>query len=342
MKTLGTFAALALMACAPAPGPAPASTTMNVGGRVVHQPDGGMRFGWPGIYFEQRFRGTGVTATVETQTEIFRLYVDGQDRGVLKPGAPTVAVKGLPQGEHVARLEKLTESQSGGAVFGGFSVAGVPLPTPARARSIEFIGDSHSVGYGDTSPTRTCTEQEVHDTTDTQQAFGPLVAKRLKAEYRVNAYSGAGVVRNYNGVAPEQNLPILYARQIPGEPGTPANDAGWHPQFIVVKLGANDFSTPLHAGEKWADQAALHADYTRSYSAFLARLIAAQPQAHFVLVANDPYWDDVQAVAKQSGRADVKVVRTIEMEVTGCNWHPSLKDHRGLADLVQHAIEEFR
>lgn len=340
MKALGILAALGLIACAPTLAPAPAS--MNIGGRVVKEPGGGVRFGWPGIYFEQRFRGTGVTATVETETEIFRLYVDGQDRGTLRPGSPTVKVAGLPQGEHVARLEKLTESQSGGAVFGGFTLQGVPLATPARARSIEFIGDSHSAGYGDTSPTRTCTKQEVHDTTDTQQAFGPLVAKRLNAEYRVNAYSGAGIVRNYDGVAPEQNLPILYARQIPGEPGIPADDSGWHPQFIVIKLGANDFSTPLHAGEKWPDQAALHADYTRSYSAFLGRLIAAQPQAHFVLVANDPYFDDVVAVAKQSGRSDVAVVRTIAMEVTGCDYHPSLKDHRGLADLVLGAIEKLR
>jgi lysophospholipase L1-like esterase len=340
MKALGILAALGLMACAPATVPAP--TTMNVGGRTVAESGGGWRFGWPAIYFEQRFRGTGVTATVETETEIFRLYVDGQDKGVLKPGSPTVKVTGLTNGEHIARLEKLTESQSGGAVFGGFSLQGVPLPTPARAMSIEFIGDSHSVGYGDTSLTRTCTEQEVHDTTDTQQAFGPLVAKRLNAEYRVNAYSGAGVVRNYNGVAPEQNLPILYARQIPGEPNTPANDAGWHPQFIVIKLGANDFSTPVHAGEKWADLPALHADYTRSYSAFLARVMAAQPQAHVILIANDPFWDDVQMVAKNSGRADVHVIRAIEMEATGCNYHPSLKDQRGFADLVEGAIKEFR
>jgi len=338
MKVLGILAALGLIACAPTA--APVHTAMNVGGRVVTESDGTMRFGWPAIYFEQRFRGTGVTATVATETEIFRLYVDGQDRGILKPGALTLHV-GLKPGEHVARLEKLTESQSGGARFRGFRIEGNALPTPQRAKRIEFIGDSHSAGYGDTSATRTCSKQEIHDTTDTQQAFGPLVAKRLNAEYRVNAYSGAGIVRNYDGVAPEQNLPILYGRAIPGEPGVAAKDDGWRPQIIVIKLGANDFSTPLHAGEKWADQAALHGDYTRSYSAFLARLIAAQPQAHFVLIANDPYFEDVQSVASMSGRADVKVVRTIEMEMTGCDWHPSLKDHRGLADLVQAAIEKL-
>jgi len=332
MRRLWILGALALIGAAPASFP----TWMNVGGRVVNQNDG-MRFGWPGIYFEQRFRGTGVTATVETETEIFRLYVDGKDRGVLKPGALTLAIKGLAQGEHVVRLEKLTESQSGGAVFGGFKLNGIPLATPARKRTIEFIGDSHSAGYGNTSAERTCTQKEIHDTTDTQQAFGPLLAKRLDAEYRVNAYSGAGIVRNYNGVAPEQNLPILYGRAIPGDAGSVANDDGWHPQLIVIKLGSNDFSTPLNPGERWKDQDALHADYRASYSRFLAMLVARHPQAHFLLMASDPFLADVQAVAKESGR-EVMVIRTIDMELTGCDWHPSLKDDRAVADQLEKAV----
>lgn len=333
MRASWILGALALIAAAQASSP----TGMNVGGRVVAESDGGMRFGWTAIYFEQRFRGTGVTATVETESEIFRLYVDGKDRGVLRPGAPTVKVAGLPAGEHVARLEKLTESQSGGAVFGGFSLEGVPLPTPQRARRIEFIGDSHSAGYGNTSATRTCTQKEIHDTTDTQQAFGPLLAKRLDADYRVNAYSGAGIVRNYNGVAPEQNLPILYGRAIPGDASSVANDSGWEPQLIVIKLGSNDFSTPLHAGERWKDDAALHADYRASYSRFLAMLIARHPRAHFLLMASDPFLADVQAVGKGSGR-DIPVIRTIDMELTGCDWHPSLKDDRAVADQLETAV----
>ena len=333
MRRFWILGAVALMAAAPASSP----KGMNVGGRVVAEANGQLRFGWPGTYFEQRFRGTGVTATVATEREIFRLYVDGKDRGVLKPGALTLRVAGLAKGVHVARLEKLTESQSGGGSFGGFKFDGAPLPTPQRARKIEFIGDSHSAGYGNTSTARTCTQQEIHDTTDTQQAFGPVLAKRLNAEYRVNAYSGAGIVRNYNGVAPEQNLPILYARAIPGETSSVANDTGWQPQLIVIKLGSNDFSTPLHGGEKWADAAALHADYQASYSRFLAMLIARYPRAHFVLMAHDPFLADVQAVAKASGR-DIRVLRTVDMELTGCDWHPSLKDDGAVADQIQTAI----
>jgi len=335
MRRLLILGAFALAAMAPALAP----QAPNIGGRVVVQADKTVRFGWPAVYFEQRFHGTRVTLTMDAEREIFRVYVDGKDRGTLGPGRSHYGLLGLRDGTHVVRLEKLTESQSGGASFPGFryTAGAFALPTPQRARRIEFIGDSHSAGYGNTSTTRTCTQQQIHDTTDSQQAFGPVLAKRLDADYRVNAYSGAGIVRNYNGVAPEQNLPILYARAIPGDAASVANDAGWRPQLIVIKLGSNDFSTPLHPGERWADDAALHADYRASYSRFLASLIARQPQAHFVLMANDPFLADVQAVAKDAGRP-VMVIRTIDMELTGCDWHPSLKDNRAIADQLQAAI----
>lgn len=332
MRRLWILGAVALAAAAPASSP-----VTHIGGRVVTEADGAMRFGWPAVYFESRFMGDSVEATVETDTEIFRLYVDSKDRGTLRPGALTLKVSGLAPGPHEVRLEKLTESQSGGAVFRGFVFGGKPSPAGYRKRRIEFIGDSHSAGYGNTSPTRTCTQKEIHDTTDTQQAFGPLVAKRLDADYRVNAYSGAGIVRNYNGVAPQQNLPILYARAIPGDEKSVADDSGWHPQLIVIKLGSNDFSTPLNPGERWKDQAALHSDYEASYSRFLSVLMAHHPQAQFILMAHDPFLEDVKAVAKRAG-ARVRVIRTVDMELTGCDWHPSLKDHRAMADQVMGAI----
>src|SRR3954462_3533198 len=122
----------------------------------------------------------------------------------------SMTIAGLAPGDHVVRLEKLTESQTGGGRFAGFFTASddTPLPAPSYARAIEYIGDSYTGGYGDLSTTRTCTGQEVHDRTDSQQAFGPALARRLGADYRVNAYSGFGVVRNYAGTAPGLSLPV--------------------------------------------------------------------------------------------------------------------------------------
>ncbi|RYG83964.1 MAG: lipase, partial [Alphaproteobacteria bacterium] len=233
-----------------------------------------------------------------------------------------------------------TESQFGGPRFLGFSTTGSAMKLTPRARQIEFIGDSHTVGYGNTSPTRDCDSAKVRATTDTQLAFGPLAAKALDADYRVIAYSGYGVVRNYAGNIPGSNLPAIYARMVPGE--TPlwvtAEDPKWRPQVIVINLGTNDFSTPLKPGEPWESQDWLHTDYRVHYAAFIRWLRREQPQAKFVLMAADNFAADVEAVAAE---ANATAIRVPALEQTGCNWHPSLKDHRDMAVLVGKAIERL-
>jgi len=324
---------------------AQAPLPVHVGGRAVREADGSWRFGWPGVYFESRFRGTGITVALETRTDFLRVSIDGGERArLVRPGVARLTISGLAPGEHVVRLDKLTESQEGGSRFLGFlPVAGdVALPPPARARRIEYIGDSFTVGYGNAAPGRTCTRAEVHDYTDTSRAFGPLLAARLDADYRINAYSGFGVVRNYNGAAPGESLPTIYSRLIPGERApVEADAAGWRPQLIVISLGGNDFSTPLHAGEAWTDQAALRADWRSHYVAFVRELMARQPQARFLLMGRDPFFTDVEQVAAELNRNAARPVVTLrygDLDLNGCDWHPSLADHRAIADLLAGAI----
>jgi lysophospholipase L1-like esterase len=254
-----------------------------------------------------------------------------------RPQAP-VTISGLPEGVHVIRIEKLTESQEGAARLLLFTVGkgGAALRPPPRRAQVEFIGDSYTVGYGNMSATRTCTRQEVHDTTDTQLAFGPLAAKRLGLDYRVVAYSGFGIVRNYNGNRPGESLPLLYPRMIPDDPAhlAPPRERWWRPKAIVVNLGTNDFSTPLHPGEAWGSPEALHAAYRAGYTAFARRLMAAQPQARLILMKSDAFATDVDAVARGLGPR-VRTVAFGGLELSGCDWHPSRKDHERLAALIE-------
>ena len=323
--------ALPLLALAiPERMPIPMHTPSRVGA------DG--RFGWPGSYFEGWFKGTDVTVSVETYGEPVRLLVDGEVRATLaEAGISEFTVSGLAKGDHKVRLEKVTESQSGGPRFLGFWTTGNAMRAQRRARQIEFIGDSHTVGYGNTSPTRDCDSAKVRATTDTQLAFGPLAAKALGADYRVIAYSGYGVVRNYAGKMPGESLPFLYPRTVPGETAVlaAADDREWRPRAIVINLGTNDFSTALKPGEAWESADKLHADYRAKYVTFIRWLKREQPQAKFVLMAADNFAADVEAVG---AREKVAVLRVPTLELTGCNWHPSLKDHRVMAALVERAI----
>lgn len=313
------------------------------GGRMVLEPTGATRFGWPGVYVEARFRGSAVRVRFDAPTDHIRLSIDGAEHRLFRgAGAVDVTITGLSPDVHVVRLEKLTETQSGSSRFIGFEVpGGIDLAPRARKRQIEFIGDSFTVGYGNTAPGPECTQQQVHDLTDTSQAFGPLVAKAIGADYRIHAFSGFGMVRNYNGGSPDQSLPAIYPRAIPGEPATAGPDRGWQPDTIVINLGTNDFSTPLRPGEAWRDAEMLRTAYRDRYVAFVTELAARDPQARFVLMGSDVFFSDVEAVAKRLPPNFSKRVRTVRftgLALTGCHGHPSLADHRRLAALVGGAI----
>lgn len=347
---LAALGALTL-STAPAAAQTAAQTALvpHVGGRVAPAPDGGLSFGWPGVYFEGRFSGPSVTVAVDTGAEHLAVSIDGQVRAELrKPGLARLTFDHLTPGEHVVRLDKLTESQAGSARFIGFFVGpeGKPLAPTARPRRIEFIGDSYTVAYGVRSTHRDCTQDEVHDLTDTSQSFAPILAGRLDADYRIIAFSGRGVVRNYSGLAPGEPLPALYPRLIPGQAEPRVDPAeSWKPGLIVVGLGTNDFSTPLKAGEAWPDEADLRADYRDAYVAFVAALARRDPQARFLLLAGDSFADDVAQVAGRLNGATANLatpVRVTSMERTACHSHPSAADERMMADLLEKAVKGLK
>ena len=343
MRGSSLFLALLCSSACTAQTPLP----VHVGGRTIANGDGSLTFGWPAVYFESRFHGSAVSVSLETKDDRLQLLVDGAEKALLiQPGSTSLTIAGLAPGDHVVRLEKVTESQEGGSRFVGFYPAegSTPLPPPSRARQIEFIGDSYTVGYGNTSRSKTCTSQEVHDTTDSQQGIGPTLARAVGADYRVHAYSGFGVVRNYNGVAAGQSMILLYPRLKPDDPAHLETDTGaWKPQIIVVNLGTNDFSTPVHAGESWKDEDALRADYRTKYVAFAKMLMAKQPQAHLILMGSDLFYDQVQQIAATLNRDARNPVVTLHfggLDMDGCHFHPSVKDDKTEAAALQALLDQ--
>jgi len=359
MKIAAASAALMLVGAAPVPvagpvtvTPAPATAApgrplpMRIGGRVVRQGTMAQRQ-WPGTYWEGAFRGQQAMFRVGAGDVVLNVSVDGtRVARLVKPQPGLYAVAGLRRGRHVLRVDVASESQSAPTAFGGLYAAGsaTPLPLSPRARRIEFIGDSHTVGYANTSTRRDCTDAEVWATTDTSQGIGGVLGRRYDAEYRVNAISGRGIVRNYDGFAGD-TVPIAYPFAL-FDKGARADDAGWHPQLIVIALGTNDFSTQLRSGERWANRAALHADYESTYVGFVRRLRAAHPRAHILLWATDMAEGEIaaetQKVAERlraTGDRRVGFVKVPGLALSACHYHPSTDDDRRIADAVASYVE---
>lgn len=347
---------LALACSAPAPAqqvvrvePEPAGLQplpARVSGRVQVLPDGGLRRQWPGTYAESAFVGSEAYFRVGPGEVALRVRVDGAAPVPLvkpAPGLYRVTVAGTAA-SHRLRVDVASESQAGPTSFGGFFVAaGVrPAALPARSRQVEFIGDSHTVGYGNTSATRECSGDELFATTDTSLGVAPRVAARFDADYQVNAISGRGVVRNFNGFAGDP-LPKIYPFVL-FDKAAVAGDANWRPEAIVISLGTNDFAMPLNAGERWTRREALQADFVAAYAQFVHELQQRHPQAYVLLWAagseDSELATQVRQVVqqvKQSGRARIGFVAVPDLSASGCHWHPSVADDERIASaLARH------
>ena len=315
----------------------------EVRGRVSND-----RYQWPGLYFETRFKGSDIYFRTGPGDVILKVQVDGALIGELvKPAPGLYLVDGLSAEAHTVRVEAVTEAQAGANEFGGFALMppSAALKPEQRKRQIEFIGDSHTVGYGNTSASRDCTSDQVWATTDNSKAYGPRVAKHYGADYQVNAISGRGIVRNYDGSAGDP-LPVAYPFVLLDHAVRYVAPA-WRPEIIVIALGTNDFSTPLKSGEKWKTRDELHADYEATYVKFVESLRARNPHAFILLWATELAEREIQqeagkVVARLQSKGDAKVafLPIDGLAMTGCHWHPSVPDHDVIAEKLIRFIDD--
>ncbi|MBM2618596.1 cellulose binding domain-containing protein [Actinoplanes sp. LDG1-06] len=316
----------------------------------VRAADAAVQYTWPGTYFEGRFRGTSVGLILNDATNDYTVQVDGATVAtIVTPGRTTYWIRNLADGDHTVRLAKRTEGQWAAGEFGG--LVGTVLGKPAlRSRQIEFIGDSWTAGYGNMSTSRDCTSTGgLTRNSNADVSFGALTARGLNADYQINAWSGLGMVRNYNGQGTdnfrtyyETDLQAVFNSQVWPVPSS------WRPQVVVVGLGINDFSTALNAGEKWASVDQLAADYRAAYGAFLDKLRARYGANTFLVLTYPDLSYQTTALADAirtivQGRNDAGDARVsalfydntaLGLDLLGCDWHPSQRDHRILADAV--------
>lgn len=297
-------------------------------------------YSWPGVYFEAEFTGAELEVRVNDANNILSLIIDDNELIVLtRPGKITHSLKNLGKGRHKVRLEKRTETPMATGAFEGFYVAtkAALLEPKPRQRKMEFIGDSFSVGYANLSASRECDSEDIFSTTNTHQAFGALTAKHFNADYQINAISGSGVVRNYNGAFPDENFLLFYPYTLVGSK-TNKYTSSWSPNIIVLELGGNDFATPLNPGEKWESRDALQNDFLNNYATFILELRKKNPQASLVLLVPHAssgellqQHNNLVEQLKTRGETRVHLLSIEPMELKGCQWHPSAKDHQAVS-----------
>ncbi|MBT0993294.1 cellulose binding domain-containing protein [Cellulomonas sp. DKR-3] len=344
LLTTGALAAGPLAASA-APLDPDLARTVHTAGRVAVGADGGALFSWPGIYLEGRFEGTGIGVDLTDPASDYDVAIDGERVTTLvAPGPGTHWVDGLAPGQHTVRVVKRSESTWTTSRFDGFVAApgGRLLDAPpARERQLELVGDSFTAGYGNESTERECTGDQVNRTTNADLSFGAITARNLDADYQVNAFSGRGMVRNYGGGEAGTSYRTYADRAllaVPGDVWDRPDD--WQPDAVVIGLGINDFSTPVSSGEPWTTQS-LRTAYVEAYTGFLDTLRARYGPQTYLVVSSTSYAGPElpplvqEVVAQQRAAGDQRVLiwdyADAPLDYLGCHWHPSLADHRVLA-----------
>ncbi|MBN8648196.1 MAG: hypothetical protein J0L55_09590 [Caulobacterales bacterium] len=303
---------------------------------------------WPGIYFVSKFRGTEIGFKFDDKRNKFKISIDNKEIGqIVTTGANSFKVIGLSNTNHQIRIDKISESlgHSGRfyGFFSGYNFASKPL---SKKRKIEIIGDSYSVGYGNLSLSHKCSREQLFDLTDNSKSYGVLMANAFDADYQINAYSGIGIVRNYNNAMFGKPIGYFYGKSIfDAKKNIEEND--FHPNIINLLLGTNDFSTKIKPDEKWKNIDELKVDYVKTYAEFINELRRNNHNALILISinidANKNHMAAYKDLEKLFSNRDKKIKFVIlpATKKSGCDWHPDLYDHAAMAQILISTVKDL-
>ena len=311
-------------------------------GRVERDAAGHARYAWSGAGLTACFRGTGAVVLLRDDKNEHQVVLDGRPVSTLpsRQGQERyVLVEGLPLAEHRVELYRRTEALFGVTQFLGFEVLGGELlaDTFQPRRRMELVGDSISCGYGNEGTSTDCPFSA--STENHYLAYGSVLARKLEAELSTVAWSGRGVVKNYDG-GPGAVLGDLYDRVLPE-----STSSRWQPEqskdIVVVNVGTNDYSTEPDPAEQV---------FVEGYLALLGKLRHNNPTA-FILCTVGPMLG-----GQDLERAEASIQRAVEQrksngdrrigmhrmrtpnENPGCDWHPNLATHQRMADELEGVL----
>lgn len=338
-------------------------------GRIDFSNPKSPRFGEGAVHVLARFRGTALRVLVNddfrygTYRDYFEVVIDGSERHKISPVRGTTAyeiTRSLSDAEHTVVVSKRTEASIGTARFLGLDVAGELLePPPVEPHRIEIIGDSISAGSGNeaNNGSTKCSEDgwgQPYENADL--AYGPVLARKLNADYHVTAVSGIGLVRNYSSMYDARPMPQVYDLLFVDSTASPVWDTTlFVPDAILITLGTNDFSPgdnppgdPRPAMDKTV--------YYNAYVAFVDTLHGYYPNAH-VFGVSSPMLGDGWPSSTDTFATDLKSVLTdveahyatdevplfhkvfvSKVAGTGCGTHPGVAEHAQIASQIEPTI----
>lgn len=345
--------------------PTSGPTLRTIGRFDSSNPNVGSVFSWPASTMLTRVMGTGIDINLASGgnstyqgvsvSSWFDVFIDGQRTSSfsLTPGVTSYTLaSNLSYADHSVRVVKRTEPQMGYAIFNGFVATGnsTLLPAPlARARKIEFIGDSITAGYGADGNVATVSEcpNFTIATENADATFASMTAANFGADFTAIAFSGKGIYQNDDCYGdPNYTLPVLYPFTVPRVTSTIWDTNDWTPQAVVINLGTNDYN------EDNGCSIPTDSAFTNAWTSFLKVVRSAYPNAYILCTVGPEVpttnlaraQTNIQAAVttmKTAGDANIGYVALAPdtgANGYGCAGHPNYATHALMADSITSAL----
>ncbi len=254
-----------------------------------------------------------------------------------------VLISASGEGSHTLTVYKATEAHTGPVFIRKITAARIRSVKPSSAPLIEFIGNSITCGAAADPSEVPCGTGAYHDQHNGYMAYGPRVARTLNADFMLSSVSGIGIYRNWNSEGP--TMPQVYGNTDFQQGGNRLWKPNTHqPAVVSIALGTNDLSDGDGKKPRLAFDSA--AFVTHSVS-FVRQLKSNYPKARIALLSS-PMLNGQRRLLLQNcllavkaqidhwypADPDLAVYFFKPMQARGCTGHPSVDDHRILAQEV--------
>lgn len=289
-------------------------------------------FMYSGSAIKTEFSGTSVEMEMKDDSlrNFFTIIIDDS---VFKLKTDKLAgfyllAKDLPNKKHTLQIIRRTEWHGGDSHFVGLylDATGQLFKPRIGKRSIEFIGDSYTCGYGNEGKSHD--EHFDYATENNYLSYGAIAARALQAEYIGICLSGIGMYQGYGGdtkfAMSDFYDEVTHSKKLSW------NFAAHQPTMVVIDLSGNDFSAALDSVK-----------FTTAYLNFLKRVRKNYPHSIIVCAAGPSgggeqfntqksYIEAVVNTFKKDDKA-VHYFAFSPFQMNGSDWHPNVAEHKNMA-----------
>jgi len=303
------------------------------------------RFWQPGVYVQLHFSGTWCDVIVNDEVlwdknhNYLEVVVDGTPLRLQSKGKTDTihAAQNLKPGKHSLLICKNTEANIGYIELVGFRCEKILKPLAKPKRKIECIGNSITCGTGSDMSEVPCGKGVWQDQHNAYMSYGAITARTLQAQYHLSSVSGIGLMYSCC------NMDIIMP-QVFDKVSMRNNEISWdfkkyQPDAVTICLGQNDGIQDS-------------AIFCNNYIAFLKTLRTYYPRAGFVLLSSPMADSALTAFMKKTitsivdvvnSNGDKKVYRYFFSRrfTGGCDYHPSLEEHKLIAAELSAALQKI-